>query len=92
MAQWQRRFGERYAPELKLIPDPNMYAAWALRAKTLQAFMVASAADHLTRQVRMKRCLQCSSWFELSNAKLKFCSSSCRANFAAAKVEGDHHG
>jgi hypothetical protein len=49
------------------------------RARTLQAFMVASAASALRRDVAMKKCAYCDDWFELRRTDAFYCSGSCQA-------------
>jgi hypothetical protein len=48
-------------------------------AHTLTGYLVASAISALRRQVPMRRCLYCSSWFELHRREAMYCSPSCRA-------------
>jgi hypothetical protein len=48
-------------------------------AHTLAAYLVASAISALRRRAPMRRCLYCSSWFELHRREAMFCSPSCRA-------------
>jgi hypothetical protein len=48
-------------------------------AHTLAGYLIASAVSALRRRVSMRRCLYCSSWFELHRAEAMFCSPSCRA-------------
>jgi hypothetical protein len=48
-------------------------------AKTLTAYLVASAISSIRRRVSMRRCQYCSSWFELHRRAAVFCTPSCRA-------------
>jgi len=48
-------------------------------AHTLAGYLMASAISALRRQVSMRRCLYCTSWFELHRSEAMFCSPSCRA-------------
>jgi hypothetical protein len=48
-------------------------------AHTLAAYLMASAISALRRRVPMRRCIYCSSWFELHRREAMFCSPSCRA-------------
>jgi hypothetical protein len=49
------------------------------RAKTLRAFMIASAASALRRGIAMRICALCGDWFELRRADAVYCSGSCQA-------------
>src|SRR6516165_10647291 len=49
------------------------------RARTLRAFMIASAASALRRGVAMKKCAYCGDWFELRRTDAFYCSGSCQA-------------
>jgi hypothetical protein len=49
------------------------------RARTLQAFMIASAASALKRGVAMRICRRCGDWFELGRTDALYCSGSCQA-------------
>jgi hypothetical protein len=51
----------------------------ALRAETLAAFMVFSAASTIERRVPMRRCEHCASWLEFTRNDARFCSASCRS-------------
>jgi hypothetical protein len=53
------------------------------KARTLRAFMIASAASALERGIAMRTCAKCFDWFELRRSDAKFCSGSCQA--AASK-------
>jgi hypothetical protein len=53
--------------------------ALVLRAKTLQAFMIASASSALRRGIAMRICQYCGDWFELRRSDATFCSASCVA-------------
>src|SRR5262249_35166968 len=48
-------------------------------AHTLAGYLVASALSALRRRVPMRRCVYCSSWFELHRREAMYCSPSCRA-------------
>jgi len=48
-------------------------------AHTLAGYLVASTISALRRRMPMRRCLYCSSWFELHRRGAIFCSPSCRA-------------
>src|SRR5262249_22952726 len=48
-------------------------------AHTLAGYLVASALSALRRRVPMRRCIYCSSWFELHRSEAMYCSPSCRA-------------
>jgi hypothetical protein len=49
------------------------------RARTLQAFMIASAASALERDITMRVCQHCKDYFELRKSVAVFCSGSCQA-------------
>jgi hypothetical protein len=51
------------------------------RARTLRAFMIASAASALRRGIAMKKCAYayCGDWFELRRTDAFYCSGSCQA-------------
>jgi hypothetical protein len=57
------------------------------RAKTLQAFMIASAASALERGIAMRRCRKCSDWFELRRSDAVYCSGSCQAAHSKQRAE-----
>jgi hypothetical protein len=50
-----------------------------LSTKLLAAYMCAAAAASLRAGLGMRRCLYCSSWFELHRREAMFCTPSCRA-------------
>jgi len=56
------------------------------RAHTLAGYLVAATLSALRRRVSMRRCLYCSSWFELHRAGAVFCSPSCRAAYGNKRV------
>jgi hypothetical protein len=66
-----------FADDLEVVRDPSG-PGFALAAKSLAAFMAASAASALSRKVAMRRCEHCSSWFEAARRDVRFCSASCR--------------
>jgi hypothetical protein len=72
-----RDFGH-VAKDLEPVLDPAG-PGFAFRARTLAAFMVASAASALERGVAFRRCDHCRSWFEFVRKDARFCSGSCRA-------------
>jgi len=49
------------------------------RARTLRAFMIASAASALRRGIAMKKCAYCDDFFELKRTDAIYCSGSCQA-------------
>jgi hypothetical protein len=49
------------------------------RARTLRAFMVASAASALRRGIAMRTCQTCGEFFELRRSDAVYCSGSCQA-------------
>ena|SRR5215831_3856458 len=49
------------------------------RARTLRAFMIASAASALWRSIAMKKCAYCDDFFELKRADAVYCRGSCQA-------------
>ena len=72
-----RDFGH-VAKELEPVLDP-VGPGFAFRARTLAAFMVASAASALERRIAFRRCDHCRSWFEAGRKDARFCSGSCRS-------------
>jgi hypothetical protein len=83
-------------------------SALVRRARTMRAFMVASAASALERGIAMRICARCGDWFELRRADAVYCSGSCQAadykkqramapeatalETASYKSKGDLHG
>jgi hypothetical protein len=63
-------------PDIELIAQDRGLVP---RARTLRAFMVASAASALRRGVAMRKCARCNDFFELKRADAVFCSGSCQA-------------
>lgn len=49
------------------------------RARTLRAFMIASAASALERGITMRVCQYCLDYFELRKSSALYCSGSCQA-------------
>jgi hypothetical protein len=72
-----RTFGN-VAKDLEPVLDPAG-PGFAFRARTLAAFMTASAASALERQIAFRRCDHCRSWFEANRKDARFCSGSCRS-------------
>jgi hypothetical protein len=77
------------------------------RARTLQAFIIASAASALRRGIAMRVCRYCADWFELRRTDAVYCSGSCQAadykqrstapravvlETTSYKSKGHHHG
>lgn len=69
--------GVPLARAFEVIRDPSG-PGFAFEAKSLAAFMAASAADALSRKIAMRRCQHCRSWFEAPRRDVRFCSASCR--------------
>jgi hypothetical protein len=67
-----------FLDQVKLVPADDGPPI-ALRAETLAAFMVLSAADAVERRVPMRRCDHCASWLEFTRNDARFCSASCRS-------------
>jgi hypothetical protein len=55
-------------------------------ARSLAAYLVAAAISSIRRRVPMRRCLYCSSWFELHRKEAMFCTASCRAAYGNKRV------
>lgn len=55
----------------------------SIRARTLAAYLYASASHCLTERIAMRRCNHCLCWFDASSrrAGARFCSASCRTLF-----------
>ena len=70
---------------LEPVLDP-IGTGFALRARTLAAFMMASAVSALERRIDLRRCAHCRSWLELNRKDIRFCSGSCRT-FHSQKKE-----
>jgi hypothetical protein len=66
---WARDLGAEYGNDI----TPT------LRARTLAAYLCASAAASVRGGLDMRRCDYCSSWFTLHYANARQCSASCRA-------------
>jgi hypothetical protein len=69
---------EYVAKDLEPVLDPAG-PGFAFRARTLAAFMTASAASALERHIAFRRCDHCRSWFEVNRKDARFCSGSCRS-------------
>jgi hypothetical protein len=67
-----------FVRDLEPVRDPAG-PGFAFRARTLEAFMVASAASALERGIAFRRCDHCRSWFEFNRKDARFCSGSCRS-------------
>ena len=71
------------------------YEPWVVRgefslrivAKTLAAFMTASATFHVQSRVDMAVCQHCGDWFVERRRGTQFCSASCRAASSTLKKE-----
>jgi hypothetical protein len=63
---------------MTLIPDPSGAPDLVPRTDSLAGFMLTSAASGFRRQVQMRRCRVCSTWFELPRKDALYCSSACR--------------
>jgi hypothetical protein len=72
--------------DLEPVPDPAG-PGFAFRARTLAAFMTASAASALERRIAFRRCDHCRSWFEANRKDARFCSGSCRSFHSQKKVK-----
>ena len=57
-----------------MISDPEEQRPFVLKARTLSAFMMVSAASSLYRRAQMRRCIRCESWFEFTREHAQFCS------------------
>lgn len=57
-----------------------------VKADSLQAYMIAAAMAGLRRKLPMRPCNYCSSWFYVTHAAARFCTSSCRAASGNKKV------
>jgi hypothetical protein len=80
----QRALYELARPDKEGLPDIEWIAqgrGLVPRARTLRAFMIASAASALRRGVAMKKCAyaHCGDWFELRRTDAFYCSGSCQA-------------
>jgi hypothetical protein len=76
---WRFTNGDAIGRDLELIPDPDEKRPFVVRAKTLGAYMEASAVSSLYRRAQMRTCARCGSWFEFAKAHARYCSLSCRA-------------
>ena len=85
-ANWFIREKKPFLGDLEAVPDPEG-PGLALRARSLQAFMTASAASALERRVAMRRCDHCGSWFEAIRKDARFCSGSCRTFHSQQRKE-----
>lgn len=72
---------------LEVLPDPKGGLGLVVRAKSLAAFMSASAASALHRRVPMRRCQHCGDWMEAIRRDARFCSSSCRSFYSQQRKE-----
>jgi hypothetical protein len=60
------------------------------RARTLRAFMIASAASALQRGIKMRVCACCHEFFELRRSDALYCSGSCQAAHYKQKAMASH--
>ena len=68
-----------YLDQVKTVLADDGPRITAMRAETLAAFMVLSAADAVERRIPMRRCDHCASWLEFTRNDARFCSASCRS-------------
>jgi hypothetical protein len=61
-----------------------------MTARSLAAYMLASAVGFVQLRQPMAICQQCGDWFGLQRAGTKFCSASCRATFSTQRKGTDH--
>jgi hypothetical protein len=69
-------------PDKAGLPDVEWVAQGAglvPRARTLKAFMIASAASALKRRIAMRTCRKCGEFFEVHRSDTVYCGGSCQA-------------
>jgi len=73
-----RRFlGDFVLREVQLVQDRTT-GGLVPQAKTLIAYMLASAAMMIEAATPMRRCEWCGHWFGIADVRARFCSVSCR--------------
>jgi hypothetical protein len=94
--RWVRRLAALLPGEVDVVADPVPESALmraegglVLRANTLRAYLVLSAAAAVKAQTPMRRCLACGAWFTFKRSTARYCGPSCRAIAHSGRQQGE---